>query len=120
MDAATVLSQVDQEQFKQDVVSALTSGQEPLDPNVVNALNKLSRKKSFKLNELRELFLNRGHLSYFEPNEIIESVIEQKRKITEVKSYSQVMDSSKLSEKNLIVDVSGASFGYNSATGKFD
>lgn len=120
MDAATVLSQVDQEQFKQDVVSALTSGQEPLDPNVVNALNKLSRKKSFKLNELRELFLNRGHLSYFEPNEIIESVIEQKRKITEVKLYSQVMDSSKLSEKNLIVEVSGASFGYNSATGKFD
>ena len=49
MDAATVLSQVDQEQFKQDVVSALTSGQEPLDPNVVNALNKLSSKKSFKI-----------------------------------------------------------------------
>ena len=33
MDAATVLSQVDQEQFKQDVISALTSGQQPLDPN---------------------------------------------------------------------------------------
>ena len=30
------------------------------------------------------------------------------------------MDGSKLSEKNLIVEVSGASFGFNAATGKFD
>ena len=45
MDAATVLSQVDQEQFKQDVITALTSGQQSLDPNVTNALNKLSKKK---------------------------------------------------------------------------
>ena len=44
MDAATVLSQVEQEQFKQDVISALTIGQQPLDPNVQSALNKLSRK----------------------------------------------------------------------------
>ena len=57
MDAATVLSQVDQEQFKQDVISALTNGQQPLNPNVQLALNKLSRKKSFKITELRELFL---------------------------------------------------------------
>ena len=59
MDAATVLSQVDQEQFKQDVITALTSGQEPLDPNVTNALNKLSRKKSYKLDELRDLLHDR-------------------------------------------------------------
>ena len=76
MDAETILSQVDQEQFNQDVITALTSGQEPLDPNVISALNKLSRKKSYKLNELRNLFHDRGHESYFEPNEIIESVIE--------------------------------------------
>ena len=120
MDAATVLCQVDQEQFKQDVITALTSGQEPLDPNVTNALNKLSRKKSYKLDELRDLFHDRGHESYFEPNEIIESVIEQRRQINEVKLYSQVMDESKLSEKNLIVEVSGANFGFNAATGKFD
>ena len=66
----------------------------------------------------------RSHLytqrSYFEPNEIIESVIEQGRKINEVKVYSQVMDGSKLSEKNLIVEEARASFGYNPATGKFD
>ena len=61
MDAASILSQVDQEQFKQDVISALTSGEQPLDPNVTNALNKLSKKKSFKLDELRELFHDRGH-----------------------------------------------------------
>ena len=85
MDAATVLNQVDQEQFKQDVICALTSGQKPLD---TNALNKLSKKKSFKLDELRELFHDRGHEGYFEPNEIIESVIEQRRKINEVKVYS--------------------------------
>ena len=120
MDAATVISQVNQKQFKQDVITALTSGQGPLDPNVINALNKLSRKKSYKLNELRDLFHDRGHESYFEPNEIIESVIEQRRKITDVKLYSQVMDGSKLSEKNLIVEVSRASFGFNAATGKFD
>ena len=68
MDAATVLSQVDQEQFKQDVITALTSGQQPLDPNVKNALNKLSKKKSYKLDELRELFHDRGSESYPEPN----------------------------------------------------
>ena len=77
MDDASVLSQVDQEQFKQDVISALTSGEQPLDPNVTNALNKLSKKKSFKLEELRELFHDRGHESYLEPNEIIKSVILQ-------------------------------------------
>ena len=30
------------------------------------------------------------------------------------------MDESKLSEKNLIVEVSGTSFGFNAATGRFD
>ena len=114
MDAASILSQVDQEQFKQEVISALTSGAQPLDPNVTTALNKLSKKKSFKLDELRALFHDRGHENYFEHNEIIESVIEQRKKINEVKVYSQVMDGCKLSE------VGGASFGYNPATGKFD
>ena len=76
MDAASILSQVDQEQFKQEVISALTSGAQPLDPNVTTALNKLSKKKSFKLDELRALFHDRGHQNYFEPNEIIESVIQ--------------------------------------------
>ena len=66
------------------------------------------------------MFLNCGHCSYFEPNEIIESVIEQKKKINEVKLYSQVMDCSKLRENNLIVEISWASFGYNAANGKFD
>ena len=120
MDAASILSQVDQEQFKQEVISALTSGAQPLDPNVTTALNKLSKKKSFKLDELRALFNDRGHQNYFEPNEIIESVIEQRKKINEVKVYSQAMDGCKLSEKNLIVEVGGASFGYNPATVKFD
>ena len=120
MDAASILSQVDQEQFKQEVISALTSGAQPLDPNVTTALNKLSKKKSFKLDELRALFHDRGHENYFEPNEIIESVIEQRKKINEVNVYSQVMDGCKLSEKNLIVEVGGASFGYNPATVKFD
>ena len=47
-------------------------------------------------------------------------MIEQRKKINEVKVYSQVMDGCKLSEKNLIVEVGGASFGYNPATVKFD
>ena len=47
-------------------------------------------------------------------------MIEQRKNINEVKVYSQVMDGCKLSEKNLIVEVGGASFGYNPATGKFD
>ena len=46
--------------------------------------------------------------------------MEQRKKINEVKVYSRVMDSCKLSEKNLIVEVGGASFGYNPATGQFD
>ena len=98
MDAASILSQVDQEKFKSEVIAALTSGAQPLDPNATTALNKLSKKKSFKLDELRALFHDKGHVGYFQPNEIIESVVEQRKKINEVKVYSQVMDSCKLSE----------------------
>ena len=113
MDAASILTQVDQEQFKSEVIAALTNGAQPLDPNVTTALNKLSKKKSIKLDKLRALFHDRGHEGYFQPNKIIESVVEQRKKINEVKVYSRVMDSCKLSEKNLIVEVGSASFGYN-------
>ena len=56
MDAASILSQVDQEQFKQEVISALTSGAQPLDLNVTTALNKLSKKEIFQTRRAESTF----------------------------------------------------------------
>ena len=47
MDGATVLTEISQESFKQVVIQALTSLQQPLDPNAGTEIvdsNKLSEK----------------------------------------------------------------------------
>ena len=54
------------------------------------------------------------------PSEVIETNIEHRNKLKQVKLYSESADTAHLSEKILLIEVLNASFGFNPASGKFD
>ena len=71
MNAQEILQSQLQSDFKNDIVSALTVNG-GINQEVSTELQKLTSKKNFIINELRDLWLNRGTANYLPPSTIYE------------------------------------------------
>ena len=105
--------------FKNDIVVALTSNG-GINPAISTELQKLTSKKNFLIKELRELWLNRGTSNFLPAATIYEINLSHATKLEDKQKFDLASKQAKLSEKNLILEVSFTSYGFNPTTRKFD
>ena len=105
--------------FKNDIVVALTSNG-GINPAISTELQKLTSKKNFLIKELRELWKDRGTSNFMPAATIYEINLSHATKLEDKQKFDLASKQAKLSEKNLILEVSFTSFGFNPTTRKFD
>ena len=105
--------------FKNDIVVALTSNG-GINPAISSELQKLTSKKNFLIKELRDLWLNRGTANYLPAATIYEINLTHATKLEDKHKFDISTKQAKLSEKNLILEISFTNFGFNPTTRKFD
>ena len=71
------------------------------------------------INELRDLWLNRGTANYLPASTIYEINLSHVTKMEEKNKFDISTKQAKLSEKNLILEVSFSNFGFDPTTRKF-
>ena len=105
--------------FKNDIVVALTSNG-GINPAISTELQKLTSKKNFLIKELRELWLNRGTSNFLPAATIYEINLSHATKLEDKQKFDLASRQAKLSEKNLILEISFTNYGFNPTTRKFD
>ena len=105
--------------FKNDIVVALTSNG-GINPAISSELQKLTSKKNFLIKELRDLWLNRGTANYLPAATIYEINLSHATKLEDKNKFDISTKQAKLSEKNLILEISFSNFGFDPTTRKFD
>ena len=105
--------------FKNDIVVALTSNG-GINPAISTELQKLTSKKNFLIKELRELWLNRGTSNFLPAATIYEINLSHATKLEDKQKFDLASKQAKLSEKNLILEISFTNYGFNPTTRKFD
>ena len=118
MNCQEILQNQLQSDFKNDIVLALTSNG-GINPAISSELQKLSSKKNFLIKELRDLWLNRGTANYLPAATIYEINLSHATKMEEKNKFDVSTKQAKLSEKNLILEVSFSNFGFDPTTRKF-
>ena len=71
MNAQEILQSQIQLDFRSDIISALTI-RDGINPQVSSELNKLTSKKSYLIQQLRNQWDNRGTAAFFPPSKIFE------------------------------------------------
>ena len=115
---SNLLLSTPQNEFKEDILRSLLLD-DGINVNVRQSLEKLSNKRNFKLEELRNDWLNWGVPDYLTIRQVIENNVQfraEQTQIIEEKNDRLIF----LSEKNLQICVDGTAFGYNPRTQKFD
>ena len=105
--------------FKNDIVGALTSNG-GINPAISTELQKLSSKKNFLIKELRELWRDRGTSNFLPAATIYEMNLSHATKLEDKQKFDLAAKQAKLSEKNLILEISLTNYGFNPTTRKFD
>ena len=100
MNCQEILQSQLQSDFKNDIVLALTSNG-GINPAISSELQKLSSKKNFLINELRDLWLNRGTANYLPASTIYEINLSHVTKMEEKNKFDTTTKQAKLSEKKL-------------------
>ena len=118
MNCQEILQSQLQADFKNDIVSALTANG-GINQAISTKLQKLTSKKNFLINELRDLWLNRGTANYLPSSTIYEINLSHVTKLEERNKFDTGTKQAKLSEKNLILEVSYSNFGFDPTTRKF-
>ena len=96
--------------FRNDIIGALTTG-DGINPQVSTELNKLTSKKSYLIQQLRNQWDNRGTAAFFPPCKIFEINLAHFVKLKEKGKFDSVARQTKLSEKNLILLYGYANYG---------
>ena len=90
-----------------------------INQTVSTELHKLTSKKNFLINELRDLWLNRGTANYLPSSTIYEINLSHVTKLEERNKFDTDIKQAKLSEKNLILETGYSNFGFDPTTRKF-
>ena len=118
MNAQEILRNQIQLDFSSDIINALTVG-DGINAEVSSELNKLTSKKSFLIQQLRNQWDDRGTTAFFPPLKIIEINLAHYVKVEDKGKFDSVARQTKLSEKNLILESGFANFGFDPTTKTF-
>ena len=118
MNAQEILQSQIQLDFRSDISNALTI-RDGINAQVSTELNKLTSKKSYLIQQLRNQWDNRGTVSFFPPSTIFVINLAHYVKLEEKGNFDSVARQTKLSEKNLILESGFANFGFDPTTRKF-
>ena len=118
MNAQEILQRQIQLNFRSDIINALTVG-DGINAEVSSELNKLTSKKSYLIQQLRNQWDDRGTAAFFPPSKIIEINLAHYVKLEDKGKFDNVARQTKLSEKNLILESGFANFGFDPTTKTF-
>ena len=75
--------------FRNDIIGAHTTG-DGINPQVSTELNKLTSKKSYLIQQLRNQWVNRGTATFFPPSKICEINLAHFVKLEEKGKFEQL------------------------------